>query len=73
MPRCVAIGCNNNGNHAFPKDFKMKKLWEKATKIRNFKAIGNSRLCSKHFIETDYSPGTSSSTGLCFWAIVIYL
>lgn len=41
MPRCAAIGCNNNGNHSFPKNSQRRKLWEKALRIRNFKATDN--------------------------------
>ncbi|CAH2087126.1 unnamed protein product [Euphydryas editha] len=63
MPRCAATGCNNNGNHSFPKDLRIRRLWEKALKRRNFKAKNSSRLCSEHFIESDYE-GVSSSTGL---------
>lgn len=62
MPRCVVIGCNNSGNHSFPKDLRLKKLWERATKIRNFTASENSRICSNHFKETDYQ-GVSNATG----------
>ncbi|CAH4030451.1 unnamed protein product [Pieris brassicae] len=51
MPRCVEVGCNNNGNHSFPEDIQIKKLW------------GNSRLCSNHFTEADFQ-SISSATGL---------
>ncbi|CAH3999974.1 unnamed protein product [Pieris brassicae] len=39
----------------------MALLWEKALNRRNFKATNSSRLCSEHFIESDYE-GVSSST-----------
>ncbi|XP_028157517.1 uncharacterized protein LOC114350784 [Ostrinia furnacalis] len=63
MPRCVIVGCNENGRHTFPNDPKLKKLWEKATKIKKFKASKNSRLCYKHFKESDYQE-ICATTGL---------
>lgn len=63
MPRCVITGCNNNGNHSFPKDLELRKLWEKATKITNFAATKNLRICSQHFKETDFQ-GLCDATGL---------
>ncbi|XP_021200910.3 uncharacterized protein LOC110384118 isoform X2 [Helicoverpa armigera] len=54
MPRCSASSCRNMGSHTFPKDPKLRRLWEKATNKENFKASKHSRLCSAHFTESDY-------------------
>lgn len=42
------------GSHTFPKDPKLRRLWEKATNKENFKASKHSRLCSAHFTDSDY-------------------
>ncbi|KAJ8735065.1 hypothetical protein PYW08_014315 [Mythimna loreyi] len=63
MPRCSASGCRNMGSHTFPKDPKLRILWEKATNKENFKASKHSRLCYDHFKPSDYVD-TSHSVGL---------
>lgn len=54
MPRCSAAGCRNMGSHSFPKDPKLRKLWETATGKDNFIASKHSRLCAEHFKPSDY-------------------
>ncbi|XP_063391523.1 uncharacterized protein LOC134677033 [Cydia fagiglandana] len=54
MALCSALDCKNKGVHAFPKDPKRRKAWEKALRIKNFKAKDSSRLCSMHFTSDDY-------------------
>uniref|UniRef100_A0A2A4JUJ7 THAP-type domain-containing protein n=1 Tax=Heliothis virescens TaxID=7102 RepID=A0A2A4JUJ7_HELVI len=54
MPRCSASSCRNMGSHTFPKDPKIRRLWERATNKENFKATKHSRLCAGHFKESDY-------------------
>lgn len=71
MPRCVIVGCNENGRHTFPNDPKLKKLWEKATKIKKFKASKNSRLCSKHFKESDYQEICATTGKIILLEIVL--
>ncbi|KAJ8733751.1 hypothetical protein PYW07_014302 [Mythimna separata] len=63
MPRCSASGCRNMGSHTFPKDPKVRILWEKATNKENFKASKHSRLCYDHFKPSDYVD-TGYSVGL---------
>lgn len=42
------------GSHSFPKDPKLRKLWETATGKDNFIASKHSRLCAEHFKPSDY-------------------
>lgn len=62
MTLCAAFGCKNKGTHAFPKDAKRKKLWERAIKRKDWKASKWSKLCSDHFTSADYF-GESAYTG----------
>lgn len=65
MTQCSALYCKNRGVHAFPKDRKRRKAWEKALRIKNFTAKDTSRLCSMHFRSDDYY-GQSKYTSKLF-------
>lgn len=64
MTQCSAPDCKNQGRHIFPKDPKRRKSWEKALRIKNFKATKHSVLCSAHFKADDYF-GQSKYTSKC--------
>ncbi|KAF9422109.1 hypothetical protein HW555_002130 [Spodoptera exigua] len=51
---CCAPGCKNQGRHIFPRDPNRRKAWEKAVRIKNFKATKYSVLCYDHFVPDDY-------------------
>ncbi|KAJ0169390.1 hypothetical protein K1T71_014977 [Dendrolimus kikuchii] len=53
MPQCSAYGCKNRESHAFPKDPKRRKLWEKALRRKNWKSTDVSKLCC-NFKPVDY-------------------
>lgn len=63
MPRCVVPNCGENGVHRIPKDEKMCKLWLKAIRRENLIVTNSTRLCGKHFLESDY-PKVSIYTGV---------
>ncbi|XP_053618348.1 uncharacterized protein LOC128679886 [Plodia interpunctella] len=54
MQQCCVFGCRNIGNHSFPKDKRIRKLWEAATRCKNFRASKWSKICSDHFKPEDY-------------------
>ncbi|XP_022830078.1 THAP domain-containing protein 4-like [Spodoptera litura] len=54
MPRCVVSNCDGSGVHRIPKDEKMCQLWLKAIRRKNFIPTKDTRLCRKHFLESDY-------------------
>ncbi|KAH9644555.1 hypothetical protein HF086_000329 [Spodoptera exigua] len=54
MTQCCAPGCKNQGRHIFPRDPNRRKAWEKALRIKNFKATKYSVLCYDHFVPDDY-------------------
>ena len=43
--------------HAFPRDKERKKIWEQATRIKNFAATSNDVLCAQHFTPDSYVTG----------------
>lgn len=65
MVVCAVLGCNNTPDrknnektlkyHYFPRDAKMCKLWISACGNKKEYSLKNSRVCSEHFIESDYT------------------
>lgn len=54
MHQCCVFGCRNVGNHSFPKETKTRKLWEAATRCKDFQAKEHSKICSAHFKSEDF-------------------
>ncbi|XP_067007780.2 uncharacterized protein [Anabrus simplex] len=54
MPQCCAYNCTAVGVHSFPKDPEMREKWRLATKRLNFKPGKHTRICSAHFLPSDY-------------------
>ncbi|XP_047041908.1 uncharacterized protein LOC124645958 [Helicoverpa zea] len=54
MTRCCVPNCSETATHQFPKDEKLKRKWLKAIRRVNFVPKSGSRLCRKHFKESDY-------------------
>ena len=74
MPtRCVAAACSNtHRDHVslfrFPRDPNIGEKWTKQVQcIRaKWKPTGNSLLCSKHFEENCFEPGSDIAAQFCF-------
>ncbi|XP_022822146.1 THAP domain-containing protein 2-like [Spodoptera litura] len=54
MTRCIVLKCSEIGVHRIPKDNKIRRLWLKAIRREDLIPTNNSRLCRKHFVESDY-------------------
>lgn len=62
MPYCVVYGCNSNSKcdkdihwFTFPKDPQRHRAWTHYCKRQDFTPSKYSRICSKHFTESQYS------------------
>ncbi|XP_061725835.1 uncharacterized protein LOC133531556 isoform X1 [Cydia pomonella] len=57
MHQCCVFGCRNQGNHTFPKDQIVRKLWEAAIPTRDnnmYIAKKYSKICPAHFKPQDF-------------------
>lgn len=62
VPQCSTYCTNEISLHTFPLDPKLSKVWK--TKLKIGKPITkNMRVCSLHFIESDFHTGNSK---MCF-------
>ena len=54
--KCCVSDCKNDVNkgHLFPKNDDLQKLLLRAIKRENWKPGKWSKICSKHFVESDY-------------------
>ena len=67
MVHCVAYGCTQRSGckesirfHTFPhRDEVLLKKWVVAIRRESFIPSKHSRVCSKHFLQSDYYPGGS--------------
>lgn len=51
VPECTSFG--NNGMHRFPTDSEKRKKWMEATKTDHLILSSNTKMCRKHFKESD--------------------
>ena len=63
MPYCAVVGCNSGAKgspnvrtHAFPPGERLRKKWKDQVNRIGFEPNENSRVCSLHFKEEDYTP-----------------
>ena len=63
---CSAFGCQNRFNkdsnirfHAFPKDPERRKKWIQAVRRVNFQPTAYDKICSEHFLPSDYRQGSN--------------
>lgn len=54
MPGCSAVGCNNRSEKGykmkcFPRDSKLRKIWQERVGRANWEPSNNSFLCDVHF------------------------
>ncbi|XP_022823099.1 uncharacterized protein LOC111354063 [Spodoptera litura] len=54
MTRCIVLKCSEIEVHRIPKDKKIRRLWLKAIRREDLVPTNDSRLCRKHFVESDY-------------------
>ena len=59
MPQCVAFNCTNQAGKGlamftFPKDQNKSRIWTEKLKRKNFVPTAHSRLCEKHFLDSDF-------------------
>ncbi|XP_063632160.1 zinc finger protein 570-like isoform X1 [Cydia splendana] len=57
MHQCCVHKCRNQGNHSFPRDQKLRKLWEAVIPTRDdkvFVAKKTSKICAAHFKSDDF-------------------
>ncbi|XP_052753668.1 uncharacterized protein LOC113523527 [Galleria mellonella] len=55
MKPCAVLRCKGKGTHIFPRNHKIRILWERATGRMNFKAGKHSRVCASHFKPEDFN------------------
>ena len=58
---CGAAGGDNVSYHCFPKDEQIKKVWIFRIPLRTWKRKKDDRLCSRHFLPTDFKSEKSDS------------
>ncbi|XP_063849708.1 uncharacterized protein LOC135093958 [Scylla paramamosain] len=62
MPLCCVPQCATQcGDHQFPQEAGMRKLWEVAIKREKWSPTAASRVCHKHFTGEDYVTTTGRS------------
>ena len=70
MVRCAMYGCNSTNNlknpsklnfFRFPKDARICDLWVEATKRSDKFNTQTAKICSKHFLESDYDPSVRTT------------
>ena len=61
MVCCAAYGCSNNSGkgtlvtfHRFPNDKALRDKWSSAMKRKGFQPTLHSKVCSTHFMPTDF-------------------
>ena len=60
MPGCAAVGCNNRSEKGyimkcFPRDPKLRKIWQERVARADWEPSNNSFLCHVHFESQEWS------------------